>query len=250
MRKDTILMVLGVAVVAAGTYYILDFSIERKEPSLAPVTPSNPPVVDEKKAAQAPQWKTRTQPGPVENEGSKQSDNKQSRTESQTAGGTTTPAKNGSASAQGQGESNMQAGTKTAGGDQAKQAESGAGSDSTTAAGTTTGQSNDQTQSAMQEQSAESGGGQQQAAGGNSNGNAGTAGSSNTGGADKSESGEQKLIATATINVRAGAGKENDVVGQLQPQQEVRVKETDGDWIRIESGDVTGWAYRPLFKKP
>lgn len=55
MRKDTILIVLGVAVVAAATFFILETTIEQPEPSLASVVPEEPPVVDEKEAEQAPE---------------------------------------------------------------------------------------------------------------------------------------------------------------------------------------------------
>lgn len=46
MRMDTLLMVLGIAVVAAGTYYVLDTSITRSEPELAHVAPDQAPTVE------------------------------------------------------------------------------------------------------------------------------------------------------------------------------------------------------------
>lgn len=55
MRKDTILVVLGVAVVAAATYFILETTVPQPEPSLASVVPDEPPVVEEKAAEQAPE---------------------------------------------------------------------------------------------------------------------------------------------------------------------------------------------------
>lgn len=48
MRKHTILMVLGVAAVAAATYFVLETTVPQPEPSLAPVVPEEPPVVEEK----------------------------------------------------------------------------------------------------------------------------------------------------------------------------------------------------------
>lgn len=54
MRKDTILVVLGVAAVAAATYFALENSVPQPEPSLAPVMPEEPPVVEEEAAKQAP----------------------------------------------------------------------------------------------------------------------------------------------------------------------------------------------------
>lgn len=48
MRKHTILMVLGVAAVAAATYFILESTVPQPESSLAPVVPKEPPVVEEK----------------------------------------------------------------------------------------------------------------------------------------------------------------------------------------------------------
>lgn len=53
MRKDTILIVLGFAVVAAATYFILEVTLERAEPQLASVTPDEPPVVEQEKAAKS-----------------------------------------------------------------------------------------------------------------------------------------------------------------------------------------------------
>lgn len=55
MRKDTILVVLAVAAVAAGTYFILETTVPQSEPQLASVVPENPPVVEEQKAKQAPE---------------------------------------------------------------------------------------------------------------------------------------------------------------------------------------------------
>lgn len=55
MRKDTILVVLGVAAVAAATYFALEYTVSQPEPSLAPVVPEEPPVVEEKAAQQAPE---------------------------------------------------------------------------------------------------------------------------------------------------------------------------------------------------
>lgn len=55
MRKDTILVVLGVAAAATATYFVLETSVPQPEPSLAPVVPEEPPVVVEKEAEQAPE---------------------------------------------------------------------------------------------------------------------------------------------------------------------------------------------------
>lgn len=53
MRFDTILMALGIAVVAAGTYFALELTIPQKEPQLASVTPEEPPVVVQDEAAKS-----------------------------------------------------------------------------------------------------------------------------------------------------------------------------------------------------
>lgn len=60
----------------------------------------------------------------------------------------------------------------------------------------------------------------------------------------------QKMVATDTINVRAGQSTNNRVVGQVHKGDVVTVvKDPGGQWIRIHNASVTGWAYRPLFKK-
>lgn len=47
MRIDAILMVLGVAVMAAGTFFVLETTVETQGPQLKSVTPDSPPVVEE-----------------------------------------------------------------------------------------------------------------------------------------------------------------------------------------------------------
>ena len=47
MRKDTLLIVLGFAVVAAATYFVLDTTMDRPQPELADVVPDQAPVVKE-----------------------------------------------------------------------------------------------------------------------------------------------------------------------------------------------------------
>lgn len=59
-----------------------------------------------------------------------------------------------------------------------------------------------------------------------------------------------KIVATAIVNVREGAGTDTPVVGQFQPQEVVTVVEDpDGDWLKVKGDRVTGWVYRPLFDK-
>lgn len=53
MRVDSILMVLGVAAVAAATYFILEITVPQKEPQLASVKPEEPPVVVQEEAAES-----------------------------------------------------------------------------------------------------------------------------------------------------------------------------------------------------
>ena len=43
-------MVIAFAVVAAATYFLLLFSVERQEPEIAAVVPGEPPVVEQKQA--------------------------------------------------------------------------------------------------------------------------------------------------------------------------------------------------------
>lgn len=60
----------------------------------------------------------------------------------------------------------------------------------------------------------------------------------------------RKIVATATVNVRAGAGTNFNVVGQFNPREVVTVVEDpDGDWLKVKGDAVTGWVYRPLFDK-
>lgn len=51
MRVDTILMTLSVAAIAAVTYFTLEYTLPKPAPELAAVTPENPPIVVQKKAA-------------------------------------------------------------------------------------------------------------------------------------------------------------------------------------------------------
>lgn len=55
MRKDTILMILGVAIVAVATFFILETTVPQSEPELAAVVPEEPPVIDEEQARQVPE---------------------------------------------------------------------------------------------------------------------------------------------------------------------------------------------------
>lgn len=55
IRKDTILIVLGVAVVAAATYFVLETIVPQPQSSLAPVVPDTPPVIEEEAAEKAPE---------------------------------------------------------------------------------------------------------------------------------------------------------------------------------------------------
>lgn len=52
MRFDTILMTLGVAVVAVITYFALEFTMPGRTTQLEPVAPQEPPVVVQQKASQ------------------------------------------------------------------------------------------------------------------------------------------------------------------------------------------------------
>lgn len=55
IRKDTILVMLGVAAVAAAAYFVLETTVPQFEPSLAPIVPKEPSVVEEKAAERAPE---------------------------------------------------------------------------------------------------------------------------------------------------------------------------------------------------
>lgn len=59
----------------------------------------------------------------------------------------------------------------------------------------------------------------------------------------------RQFVATDTINVRAGQGTDTDVVGQLAPKTLVTVLDNpDGDWMKVQASDVSGWVYKPLFE--
>lgn len=61
---------------------------------------------------------------------------------------------------------------------------------------------------------------------------------------------QPKMVATATVNVRAGKGTDTDVVGKIDPGEEVTVLENPaGDWLKVESKTTSGWVYRPLLEK-
>lgn len=61
---------------------------------------------------------------------------------------------------------------------------------------------------------------------------------------------EPRLVATATVNVRAGQSTNDAVIGQVTKGDTVTVvKDFGGDWIKIRDGGLTGWAYRPLFEQ-
>lgn len=51
MRIQTLLMTVAVVVVAAITYYALEFTMPEPEVHLASVTPDEPPIVVQEKAA-------------------------------------------------------------------------------------------------------------------------------------------------------------------------------------------------------
>ncbi len=60
----------------------------------------------------------------------------------------------------------------------------------------------------------------------------------------------RKIIATATVNMRAGQGTDTAVVGQIKPQEVVTVvADPEGDWLKVQAASATGWVYRPLFDK-
>ena len=60
----------------------------------------------------------------------------------------------------------------------------------------------------------------------------------------------RKIVATSTVNVRAGQGTNFDIVGQFKPQEVVTVVEDpDGDWLKVKGDSVSGWVYRPLFER-
>ena len=59
----------------------------------------------------------------------------------------------------------------------------------------------------------------------------------------------RQFVATDTINVRAGQGTDTDVVGQFGPRTVVTVlQDPDGDWMKVEANNVSGWVYKPLFE--
>jgi len=61
--------------------------------------------------------------------------------------------------------------------------------------------------------------------------------------------GETETVQTGTVsgcsllNVRSGAGTENEVIGQLKAGDQVRVTGTDGKWYQITIPEKTGYVY-------
>lgn len=54
-------------------------------------------------------------------------------------------------------------------------------------------------------------------------------------------------IARTWVNVRAGTGKDAEVVGVITPDTPVRFGERRGSWIRVSTAALSGWADRRLF---
>lgn len=54
-------------------------------------------------------------------------------------------------------------------------------------------------------------------------------------------------VARTWVNVRAGTGKDAEVVGILTPDTPVRFGERRGAWIRVSTAELSGWADRRLF---
>lgn len=106
MRKDILLIILGFAVVAAATYFILDATLERPQPELTNVVPDEPPVVQEKKAATSDKAKEVAQAGlPPEEKASAGEDSMENESESDDADSADADAANDDSATQSEGDS-------------------------------------------------------------------------------------------------------------------------------------------------
>jgi uncharacterized protein YgiM (DUF1202 family) len=54
-------------------------------------------------------------------------------------------------------------------------------------------------------------------------------------------------IARNWVNVRAGTGRDSDILGVIKPDARVRFGNTRGGWIQVRTPDLWGWADRRLF---
>lgn len=49
------------------------------------------------------------------------------------------------------------------------------------------------------------------------------------------------VVTAATLNVRSGPGTNNTIVGNLKKGDRLTVLAQSGDWVKVQSGSVTGW---------
>lgn len=78
-----------------------------------------------------------------------------------------------------------------------------------------------------------------------------TSRSSTSGCQVSTKAGKPIMVATSTVNVRAGASTQQAVVGQVSRGAKVLVEGASANgWIYLQRCNLTGWAYKPLFKSP
>ncbi len=60
-------------------------------------------------------------------------------------------------------------------------------------------------------------------------------------------SGWVRAVATTFVNIRSAPGSESEVQGIVPQDSEVLLGSANGDWREVRSGELTGWAWEPLF---
>ncbi|AQS60057.1 SH3 domain-containing protein [Desulforamulus ferrireducens] len=56
-----------------------------------------------------------------------------------------------------------------------------------------------------------------------------------------STSGKVAVVTGSTLNIRSGPGTNNAVVGKVSKGAKLTVLDTSGDWLKVQSGNTTGW---------
>lgn len=257
MRKDTLLIVLGFAVVAAATYFILDATLTHPHPQLAPVVSDKPQVVDEKVAANSEKAEEVADAGltPAQQV---EADKKKKTADAQSPEAADSPS-NDSADEDSNDLTGKESGNADSGDAEADEQTTDSGvsaqaapaaqdnasepaSDDTDA---TESSADTPSDAATTEESADAATDDSTAP---AEDNEAPSDSDND---QASASKPEELIARTTVNVRKQGNKQAAVVGKLTPGEHVSVvSSADGDWVEIKNKDTQGWVFHTLVKKP
>lgn len=218
MRKDTLLIVLGFAVVAAATYFILDATLVHPNPQLAPVVSEQPPVVSEKQAAHSEKAEELADAG-------------------------MTPAQQVVADKHAKPSASDQDADDVAPEDGDDEATDGLMP------------STDPDAQAAPENSEDDVSAPAVDATDSTENPTANSDDAVTAATDDSKVGDgvanepQELVAKTTINLREQGDKQAAVIGKLAPGEHVSVVAAPtGDWVKVKNGDKQGWVFRSLLK--